>query len=148
MIIKFIYIWVLETMTTISQRELARAFGQHFSVYKDVQTQNSSHYLLLFYAVECGLKAVLMRRRNAQDTDQLGAEYNFGHDLNLALKELRVNHFQIPSTQIVNRAGRVVEPRRINEAWRYGARLNNEVAIVSILEEIVLWIKSEMDEPR
>jgi len=39
-------------MITISRRELERAYRQHRKVYDEAPAPNSSHYLLLFYAVE------------------------------------------------------------------------------------------------
>jgi len=102
--------------------------------------------LLLFYAVDAGLKAVLMRRMNVADTNQLGESYNFGHDLNQDLDHLRVGHLKIPSSNILAKTTRPVESKRINEVWRYGARLQpqDETSVVSRLRDIITWIEQEM----
>ena len=102
--------------------------------------------MLLFYAVDAGLKAVLMRRMNVADTNQLGESYNFGHDLNQDLDHLRVGHLKIPSSNILAKTTRPVESKRINEVWRYGARLQpqDETSVVSRLRDIITWIEQEM----
>lgn len=130
-------------MTIISRRELERAYRQHCRVYAEAQTKNSSHYLLLFYAVECGLKVILMRRRNVLDTQQL-ADENFGHDLNAGLDKLRINGLRISQTTIRSQDARIVPAKEIHQAWRYGAKLQDDVTIASQLLQIVAWLEKEM----
>lgn len=69
--------------------ELTRTFRLH---YDTAQTGSSeSHGLLLFYAAECGLKAVWLRRNRKRSSDDFPeAMSKKGHDLIMWLKELRV----------------------------------------------------------
>ena len=71
----------------ITNRELERAWRE-LRRSSQVESRCNSHRLLMVYAVECGLKAVWLRRQRrdlfvGQDIDR------FGHDLNEILRELK-----------------------------------------------------------
>jgi hypothetical protein len=83
----------MATKIPFKRGEMIRAWLQNIAA-SQFEPRNNAHRLLLFYAVECGLKAVIMTRENLTRTDQPRKKgYNvddFGHDINLLLDELRV----------------------------------------------------------
>lgn len=67
--------------------QLSGAFRKHYTVYLQ-EPLHTSHQLLLFYAIECGLKCVYLRSALVPpgvDTNSLstvnGKPYGHGHDL-------------------------------------------------------------------
>jgi hypothetical protein len=119
--------------------------------------------LLLVYAVECGLKAVIMKREKLTRTDQPRKKGNsiddFGHDINRLLDELhvgteiRLKPVKIePIKPLFQSKGkketqeRTVSPEKFNQMWRYGGQsvdISGE-EIENQLLEIVEWIKEEI----
>jgi len=69
-----------------TRREIEKAWRENLSASSSKTPRTNPHRLLLFYAVECGLKAILMRRRQRDCTDASIAE--FGHDINRLLDTL------------------------------------------------------------
>jgi hypothetical protein len=83
-----------------TDREIEKAWRENKSVYitSAKEQRKNSHRLLLFYAVECGLKAILMRREGKKRTDLCTNIYEFQHDINKLLDYLRVGgHVRLPS---------------------------------------------------
>jgi hypothetical protein len=109
-------------------------------------------HLLRFYAVECGLKAALLRRIDGEATTDLPAKLTsgtHGHDLHRLAQELRVNETaysgithcrrRAPSTQ-------TVDATAVHQARRYGARLNinDENRFVACLNNLTQWCRKEL----
>jgi hypothetical protein len=68
--------------------ELKKAFFTHSVNAKD--DTSSSHNLLLFYAVESGLKSIYLNRTKLYTTKKIGDEnLRNSHDLLLWIKELK-----------------------------------------------------------
>ena len=83
-----------------TDREIERAWRENKFVYMaSVKEQRkNAHRLLLFYAVECGLKAILMRRAGKRRTDLCTNIYEFQHDINKLLDYLGVKgDIRLPS---------------------------------------------------
>lgn len=110
-------------------KELEKAFRKHIVLFGNGRT--SSHFLLLFYAVECGLKYLYLRENRLTDTgriqDNALTKDNecSGHDLGRWAKAVKM-----PAQQ-----GCISRIRRNNErwsickahqAWRYGAIINRD----------------------
>jgi hypothetical protein len=112
-----------------------------------------SHYLLLFYAVECGLKSIYLDKTCKLRIDQItndslkrshhlldwvralndvGAYIPFGVQSSFRLNN---NNFQWP----IDRA---------HEAWRYGVRVNpvDEQRLVDWLRKVSKWIKENIHD--
>lgn len=70
-----------------TDREIENAWRGNWRASCTVARTNS-HRLLLFYAVECGLKAVLMRRKNKNRTDLCTEITECQHDINKLLDYL------------------------------------------------------------
>lgn len=146
--------------TKIPFKLVRRAWRQNI-VASQFEPRNNAHRLLLFYAVECGLKAVIMIRENLTRTDQPRKKGrnvdDFGHDINLLLDELQVgvkirlksikiNTIQSLQPQDKREEERAVSPEKINKMWRYGGKSLNiqDEEIEKQLLEIVEWIKGEI----
>lgn len=105
--------------------------------------------LLLFYSVECGLKASVLRRRNLRSTAQLPAELR-RHDLHRLAKELRL------PLRLCMRMQRSCPPQRgqgesvsfgdLHQAWRYGHVLqkDEEKQAIEVLHELRDWCQREL----
>ncbi|MEW2255536.1 hypothetical protein [Streptomyces sp. NPDC047869] len=98
--------------------------------------------LLYFYAAECALKAEVMRRRSLyMSTAQLPADLR-SHDLRRLAKELNLRD---PVTRPDplrcrrHKNGGWIESHQLHEAWRYGARLNDDdqKAALEALKQLV-----------
>ncbi len=120
-------------MIPITDREIKNAWRINRNA-SEVERKTNAHRLLLFYSVECGLKALLLKRKRLNRSDECPEISEIGHDINKLLDklhaggELRIpNHLYI--SPIRNRRGENI-PRQftngeINQVWRYGARCHN-----------------------
>jgi MinD-like ATPase involved in chromosome partitioning or flagellar assembly len=83
----------MATKIPFKRGEMMTAWRQNLAA-SQFEPRNNAHRLLLFYAVECGLKAVIMKREKLTRTDQPRKKGHsvddFGHDINRLLDELRV----------------------------------------------------------
>lgn len=115
---------------TFTDREMQRAWQVNFqaSIYS---ARSNAHRLLLFYAIECGLKAVLMKRRAITCTNHCREFSEVQHDINKLLDILSAgqalklpNQFNMPP---INDKGskhdRKLNPGKINQTWRYGGKV-------------------------
>lgn len=105
--------------------------------------------LLLFYSVECGLKASLLRRLKLHSTAQLRPEFR-RHDLHRLAKELR-----LPPT-LCDRMQRSCPSQHdqktrisfedLHQAWRYGHALqrDEEKQAIQVLRELRDWYQGEL----
>lgn len=62
-------------MIQFTRREIEKAWRENLLASSSKTPRTNPHRLLLFYAVECGLKAILMRRRQRDCTDASIAEF-------------------------------------------------------------------------
>lgn len=85
----------------VTRDELHYSFFKHLQVYRLAQTgAGPSHWLLLAYAIECGLKVVIMKNENVFSTDEFRSTQSLkwvvtgqdGHNL-----ERLANHAGHPS---------------------------------------------------
>jgi|SRR5579884_1967993 len=72
----------------VSWQALRASHRAHHESAARLPEGSPSTQLLLFYAVECGLKAELLRRRKLRHSGELPAELRH-HDLRALAKELR-----------------------------------------------------------
>lgn len=138
-----------------TDRELRNAWRELSAIAMPsaATTRKNTHRLLLFYAVECGLKAVWLKRqsRNLFDRDDIEKT---GHNLRQVLKELKVGaELSLPDNlQLapVTRNG-TQEPRNgdisiLHQAWRYGGNCTAPTDNVceQQLEQVLKWIQGEL----
>ena len=135
--------------------ELKRAWRQLSAVATPAPTgtRQNPHRLLLFYAVECGLKAVWLKRQGR--TLFNGADISrTGHDLRQVLKDLRVGSalslpefFSLPHA--TNGQGQLVRNGKfgdLHQAWRYGgqSQVPTDHDCEQQLQKVLDWIQGEL----
>lgn len=138
-----------------TDRELTRAWRELSVVATPpaASDRQNPHRLLLFYAVECGLKAVWLKRQSRSLFE--GADiHRMGHDLQQVLKDLKVGSslslpesFQLPAAS----QGTTTLPRNakfgdVHQAWRYGGRCQapTDQDCEQQLLKVLNWIRGEL----
>src|SRR5579884_1909088 len=112
----------------VSWQALRASHRAHHESAARLPEGSPSTQLLLFYAVECGLKAELLRRRKLRHSGELPAELRH-HDLRALAKELRLPNLGLRGCRARARdaPGQDGSPPvaidDLHQAWRYGARL-------------------------
>ncbi len=109
--------------------ELEQAFKSH-SLEAGKET-SPSHFLLLFYAVECGLKSEILQRRNVNRVGQMGKELEI-HDLYSLVEMLKFPVSLMDPSKSSFRLRRSKSSRPIehaHQAWRYGVAMNKEARV-------------------
>lgn len=92
-------------------------------------TVDAPSHLLRFYSVECGLKAMALKRRKLRTTAQLPEDLR-SHDLRRLADDLRLSPKVYKDLVACRRiasgpiSSSQVEVWRWHEAWRYGAALD------------------------
>ena len=81
-----------EVISKVTQ--LISAYNKHYK-YSKIPQEQISHHLLLFYAVECGLKAEYLKTQGAQSTADFinsfpNNKYGHGHNILEWVKELKL----------------------------------------------------------
>ena len=134
----------------ITRRELERAWRNARSA-ANINEPTNAHRLLLFYAVECGLKAVYLKQRRTEILDNTIIE-KLGHNLNKALDEVQAgkslhlpDNLKIsPYKNDTDAKSRKCHTSQINQVWRYGAKFQapNDATLEQQLITIAKWIES------
>lgn len=138
-----------------TDRELTRAWRELSVVALPPATgdRKNAHRLLLFYAVECGLKAVWLKRQSRTLFE--GADiHRMGHDLQQVLKDLKVGStlslpdvFELPAasqgTASLPRMGKFGD---VHQAWRYGGscQVPTDQDCEQLLLKVLTWIQGEL----
>ena len=136
-----------------TNRELVRAWRRSLDVSKSEQRTNP-HRLLLFYAIECGLKATYLKQINKTVIDSDIAQ-QFSHDINKLCEKLSINSsFMLPQSLRMKDCKvdskdvtRTCSPSEINQIWRYGGTLDgveNDIFLEGKLEKLNEIIEKEL----
>lgn len=130
----------------VSPRQMQSSSARHAEVAGSLPDSSSSS-LLYIYAVECGMKAALMKRGNMIDSSSLPSELRT-HSLRKLAKELRLPpgiDFSRLRCGPRNGVGSKIEEQELHEAWRYGRELSapDEARAKLILGELLDWCKIE-----
>ncbi|MCU9676658.1 hypothetical protein MOI67_022535 [Escherichia coli] len=136
-----------------TNRELVRAWRSSLEVSKTDQRKNL-HRLLLFYAIECGLKAAYLKQINKTVIDSDIAQ-QFSHDINKLCEKLSINSsFMLPQSLRMKDCkidskdiSRTCSPSEINQIWRYGGTLDgveNDIYLEGKLEKLNEIIEKEL----
>lgn len=138
-----------------TDRELKRAWRELKTVATPIvgSARSNPHRLLLFYAVECGLKAVWLKRQNKNLFDREDIERS-GHDLRRLLIDLKIGgHLSLPVNLQLQPAisKKVPVPRNgdigiLHQAWRYGGQCvsPNDLDCEKQLQHVLNWIQGEL----
>ena len=134
------------TRIPVGYTELIKAFRKHTREMD--RCTGSSRHLLFFYAIECGLKYLLVRYRQCLRTDQLKEHH--AHDIRELLKALRAPR------SVINRVPRHFHLKRdkqecyatgeAHQAWRYGVkiRVSDEKTLITCLDQVRGWIERKV----
>lgn len=133
-------------MIDVSKEEFMRGFHKHYSMYQESNQSKDSKCLILFYAVECGLKGILMYRRNIHMYSKLNEEDKCGHDIKKLLKKIGIES-RYSLSNFRTKHGDRVGTKQYHEVWRYGVDIskedkNNQIdeQIEKELHNIAIWI--------
>lgn len=124
--------------------ELKNAFWQH------LKGEVASRNLRLFYAVECGLKLVYLRRNGLRTTAQIQDPelQEKGHDIARWVKELRLPASIVHSSVDfrLTRDGTRYRIEMAHQAWRYGVSIEetDEANILEYLRTIQKWVEEAL----
>lgn len=123
-------------------KELLLAAGSEIDV--------DSKALFLFYAVECGLKALYMDLHKLTTASTEGSRArsagSFGHRLDDLIVGLRVPPSKISPRppRLALRSGVTLQVLDLHEAWRYGEKIDAHPEVVAWLDNIATYVKQEL----
>lgn len=137
---------------SVTRRELQRAYNSHCGAYVKIGGEQCqlTCLLVLFYAVECGLKAVWLKQNKLNETSSCGEQFDkFNHNINVILSHLHVSRdLHLPNRSKISspkRNGqRYVDSGQLNQAWRYGCLLDDDGLFEEKLKKIINWIRGEL----
>ncbi|MDD1420785.1 hypothetical protein MEO40_16930 [Dolichospermum sp. ST_sed1] len=121
-----------------TDKEMEKAWLRNiFAYHKTPQPRSNAHRLLLFYAVECGLKAMFMKKKRCHRTDLDSCQeiIECGHSINDMLDCLKAQrNLKLPEICIEDipdkrnnkknkQEKRKLDSGQINQIWRYGGNI-------------------------
>ena len=139
-------------MIHVSRKNLDKSY-KHLKQESKKNTANGNAKLLLFvYAIECGLKSLLLKRKQIKDTYkfvQNEGENSLNHDLRSLLTKLYSRHRLPENIQFKTRssASETVPLSDLHQALRYGGTFSNPEEKNSIekkLYRIDSWLQEEL----
>lgn len=137
-------------MIEVTRREMERAHRDHCKAFTDLEASNSG-LTCLFYAAECGLKSLIMKRERQETTAGI-THYELGHDINKMLSHLRCEKSlllpgSIPLEPLKTpKMLRNAAPKDLNQVWRYGLTLKENCQTKQIAEklnQVCQWVKEQ-----
>lgn len=139
-----------------TDRELKNAWRQLSAISTpSAGARKNPHRLMMFYAVECGLKAVWLKRQNKNLFERADIDRT-GHDLKQLLKDLHVattltlpNNLQLQAVTLSNGQASIQRTGDISilhQAWRYGGQCQSpsDQDCEAQLQQVLLWIQGEL----
>lgn len=138
----------------ITRSEFQRSFRNHYLLYNKTKAGFSpcTRRLILFYAVECGLKSLILKNIGKNTYEELSEYYQTngkrmpGHNIKEMTKEVGIETaFSLKSIQLA-RGGRIMS-EKYNELWRYGASISNlqeEEREEQTLIDIAEWLRQRI----
>lgn len=142
-------------MIQVTRKEFEKGWARAKSVYATVaqgDKTNNAHRLLLFYAVENGLKALIMRTEKIRDgsADFSNEKHNVNRLLDRAgaKKILRMAH-TISIKDHISHKPRNCSVGDINQMWRYGCIANepSDEEIEFDLRTVAQWVEEQLLNP-
>jgi len=140
-----------------TRHNLHRAFHKHKACYEALRNDfDQSRRLILFYAVETGLKIFLMDRMLKGSVDSLIShqEYQYlyknGHDIKWMLKKASMDS-QFTLKAVKCKKNIYAEPQQFHEVWRYGLEIANdddEQTIESTMRDIIEHLSQRISSTR
>ncbi len=139
-------------MIHVSQKNLDKSY-KHLKQESKKNTANGNAKLLLFiYAIECGLKSLLLKRKQIKDTYKFmqdGGEKSLNHDLRLLLTKLNSGLRLPENIQFKTRsnAPETVPLSDLHQALRYGGTFSDpeeKNRLEVKLNDIDSWLQKEL----
>lgn len=117
----------------ITRSEFRKSFQNHYTMYQNTEDgmPERTRRLILFYAVECGLKSLILKNigkntyQEMQEYYALCGKKMHGHDLKEMTREVGIET-AYPLKSIQLEGSRKIKPKQYNELWRYGAATQDE----------------------
>lgn len=138
-------------MIELSDKALRRRAKELHGAAGGVE-EEASRALLLFYAAECGLKAIYMQKFMLKTTSSSNAAAkspaSFKHNIDDLIKALK-----LPPVTLAHSPGKLtlrppvigdVHVGDLNQVWRYGATLATPNSAVQWLETVVAYALKEL----
>lgn len=147
----------LMAMLHFSQKELRKAFSDFSKISRSnprnprqnprSTTVQKDFILYAIYAVECGLKCILLAKHDVRSTSDLAKE-DFTHDLNLLLGKSEVADRSSKLFQRMKRCGKNIPSKQLHELYRYGGQLDtrSENNLIEDLSDLFVKIKDELEQ--
>lgn len=141
-------------MIEAKRQELKKSFKVHYSKYMEglnsQRETNKTEKLVLFYAIECGVKALLLKKINKNTTKAFGEHIIYknklsgsnGHNIKYILQQLDYKSVKLPN--IICNNGESARCHEYNQIWRYGIECDN--AIEKSIEKEMVQIASWLDK--
>lgn len=127
-----------------NRRELEKAFRKNVDASNllfstDMESHVPSAYMLLFYGVECGLKALLV-------IEQRGQHLEYSHDLSAIVKELRIDPAGWPQSVKIRNDPENHHSKDSHLAWRYGVRVSEKSLpqLKAGLDRLAAYLRSRL----
>lgn len=124
-------------MIDVGPDELKNSFYVHSEAAKN--GNSSSHFLLLFYAVECGLKARILRENDLKKISERKKELK-DHNLPALARKIQLPMGEI-SFHLDNGGKHSIE--EAHQAWRYGSLIHQGDE-----HKIIEWLKKVQEKIR
>lgn len=128
----------------VGRVHLRRAFNRHRTLPPDLPA--SSRMLLQLYAIECGLKLLLLQFRQQQSTADLDDDDRI-HDLDRLLDRVGQRKIRIGSynAQEPKNAGRLASGR-LHELFRYGGAIaqSDQTKLGKCCADVLDWIEQQV----
>ena len=147
------------TQLTATRVNFENAFKKHYECYKTFSqdAHKRPKRLLLVYAVENGLKCLLLKKTCQKDSDGLQQHSDYkknmgrdGHDIKGMLKWLGTGGlFCIRIFKAVNKHEQNVESYLLHQFWRYGLNTKDvsaEEDVERTLSLIADWIHCKLND--
>jgi hypothetical protein len=135
----------------VSRREFYNAFKAHRLLYTKTEQQSNASLTCLFYAIECGLKSIIMKRECREVSGS--REEELSHDINKMLNALSSpqvllidNQIQLKPLKNPDRE-RKASQKYINQVLRYGMTFHHDEMKNTLAEKlttIMVWIEGEL----
>lgn len=126
-----------------------------YKAHKKVVGDTCTHHMVLFYAVECGLKAVVCsslyggRPKTISDIVLSNGASATTHRLNELVRHLKLpaSIGRCPDVKVASRGDLIsIQHGDIHQAWRYGVKIDatTEAAAIAWLKKMLSVIDSKI----
>ncbi|MDY6803383.1 MAG: hypothetical protein SXA11_06200 [Cyanobacteriota bacterium] len=133
-------------------KQLKYAFNANRDASEKIS--GTSSYLLLFYAAECGLKSVWLKRNQRNQrrykTQDNSVLFKYGHSLDRWVKALKISTGAVgepPDFHLEGDRSTILDIGKAHQVWRYGIKIEakDEQKLVEWLQNICNWIKENIN---